>query len=155
MVLTGAFIEEDDNENPHDGERDVSVNAPRQRRGGTCPSVLRAKTEDNAEERQKVDNGGQCFFLCDVVAHPPDMVENHIKDGHGDGCNQFAHAQRKGVVFQPRCPKGKSSGNEMEGITKAQQDRHDAKEAILLLSLFSARHENAQCDDAGEIEYIE
>ena len=28
MVLTGAFIEEDDNENPHDGERDVSVNAP-------------------------------------------------------------------------------------------------------------------------------
>ena len=29
MVLTGAFIEEDDNENPHDGERDVSVNAPR------------------------------------------------------------------------------------------------------------------------------
>ena len=28
MVLTGALIEENDDENPHDGERDVSVNSP-------------------------------------------------------------------------------------------------------------------------------
>ncbi len=70
MVLTGALIEQNDYENPHDGEGDVSVNPPRQRRGGTCPSVLRAKTEDNAEKRQKVDNGGQSFFLCNVVSQP-------------------------------------------------------------------------------------
>lgn len=29
MVLAGALIEENDDENPHDGERDVSVNSPR------------------------------------------------------------------------------------------------------------------------------
>ena len=29
MMLTGAFIEQNDHENPHDGEGDVSVNAPR------------------------------------------------------------------------------------------------------------------------------
>lgn len=29
MVLTGALIEQNDDENPHDGERDVSVNPPR------------------------------------------------------------------------------------------------------------------------------
>ena len=155
MVLTGAFIEEDDNENPHDGERDVSVNAPRQRRSGACPCVLGAKTEDDANTSQNINDGSQCFFLCNVVAHPPNMVENHIKDGHGDGCNQFAHAQRKGVVFQPRCPKGKGSGVEMACVTKAQQNCHDAKELILLFCLFSAHHENAQCDDTGEIENIE
>ena len=79
-----------------------------------------AKTEDNAEKRQNINDGSQPFFLCDVVSQPPNMIQNHIKNRHGDGCDQLAHAQRKGVVFQPRCPKGKGSGNEMEGITKAQ-----------------------------------
>ena len=59
MVLTSAFIKENDDENPHDGEGDVSVNPPRQRRGVACPSVLRAKTEDNAEKRQNINDGSQ------------------------------------------------------------------------------------------------
>lgn len=89
-----------------------------------------------------------------MVALPPDIVEQHIEDGHGHRGNQLADAQDSGVVFQAGGAESHGPGNQMERVTGTQHDCHDAEQPELRIALASADHADTEGDDGGEIDNV-
>ena len=150
-----AAVEQHDNQQTQQGEGNVAVDAPGERRGGAEPLVLRHHAEHDANGGEQVDGSGQAAFALDLVALPPDIVEQHIEDGHGDGGDPLAEAERHGVVFKAGGAQRQRAGDQVEGVASAQHDGHQTEQAELLVALASADHQNTDGDDRHQIDGVE
>ena len=153
-MLLRAAVEQHDNQQTQQGEGNVAVDAPGERRGGAEPLVLRHHAEHDANGGEQVDGGGQAAFALDLVALPPDVVEQHIEDGHGDGGDPLAEAERHGVVFKAGGAQRQRAGDQVEGVAGAQHDGHQTEQAELLAALASADHQNTDGDDGHQIDGV-
>ncbi len=85
-----------------------------------CQGILRIKGEDNPVEGQKIEEDRQIEIVLDLVAPLPDVVEEDIEDGHGDGCDQFAHPQGDHIVLHTSGVDRNQAGHQVEGIPCSQ-----------------------------------
>ena len=133
---------------------DVPVDTPGKGRLGAEPLVLGHHAEGHPGRRQAPDRGGQAVFAADLIPGPPDVVEQHIKDGHGHRGDPLAQAQGHGVILQAGGAEGQGPGHQMEGVPRPQQDGHGAEEGELGIALAAPEHPDAQGDDGGQIDRI-
>ncbi|MPN34369.1 hypothetical protein SDC9_181862 [bioreactor metagenome] len=113
-LLVCALVEQDDDQQPQQGKRDVPVDAPGQRRMGAGPCVLGKQAEGNAGGCQQIDGARQQVPASDRVALPPDLVEDDIEDGHGDRGDELADAKRDGKMIKPDRIQGDGPRHQVE-----------------------------------------
>ena len=154
-MLFGAAIEQHDDQQPQQRERNVAVDAPRQRRGCAQPLVLRHHAKADSHSAERVHGGGQTGLSLDLIALPPDVVEQHIENGHGDGCDPLAQTKRDGVVLKAGGAQRQHTGNQVEGISGSQHNSHQPEQPKLRIALAVSDHQNADGDDGHQIERIE
>ena len=99
IVFLCALIEQNDNEKSQESKRNIAVNSPTERRLRVGPFVLREEAQSDAQSREQVDCGSDAFVSCYPIAQSPNIIEENIKDGHGDGGNPFTDAQCHSEVF--------------------------------------------------------
>ena len=153
-LLFGAVVEQHNDHQAQQGKGDVPVDAPGKGRLGAEPLVLGHHAEGHPGRRQAPDCRGQAVFAADLIPGPPDVVEQHIKDGHGHRGDPLAQAQGHGVILQAGGAKGQGPGHQMEGVPRPQQDGHGAEEGELGIALAAPEHPDAQGDDGGQIDRI-
>lgn len=156
VLLFGAAEVKHDDQQAQQGERDVPVNAPGQRRIGGGPLVLRYHAQGDSNARQQVHQDGQVFVLGDIVAFPPYVVDQHVENRHGDGGDPLADSKGNCVVPKTGGAQGDDARNQMEGIAGAQDYGHPAENSELAaLALTSADHFNSNGDNGYEIGHVE
>ena len=149
-----AAVKQHNNHKPQQSKGDVAVNAPGEGRVRTEPLVLGHHAQGDTHAGQTVHGGGQAALAGDVVALPPDVVEQYIEYRHGDGGDPFTNAQGDGVVLQTGGAEGESAGDQVEGITGPQHHRHPAEQTVLRLAAAVADHQNSDGDDRNEINSV-
>ena len=75
-------LKEHDDEKAHEGEGDVAVDAPRERRTCAHPLILRHHAENDARGGKTLHGGDQARPALDLIALAPHIIEQHIKDRH-------------------------------------------------------------------------
>ena len=100
VVLLGTLIEQDDNQQTQQCKRDVAQDTPAQRCIGAGPGVLREEAQQDAQSGQQLDGDGDALLSADVIAAAPDVVQQDVKDGHGDGGDKLSDSKGNGEVFQ-------------------------------------------------------
>ena len=153
-MLPGAAEEQHDDQKAHQGKGDVAVDAPGKRGFGAEPLVLRHHAKDDAHGSQPVDGSGQALLPLDPVALTPHIVEQHIKNCHRDRGDPLAESQGHGVVFQTRGAERQRTGNQMEGVTGAQHNGHQAEQPELRVALTPTDHQDTDGDDRYQIDGI-
>ena len=111
VLRFGAVEIEHDDQQAQQGERDVPINSPGQRRVGDDPPVLRHHAQGDSNAGQQVYRDGQIFVAGDVVAFAPYVVDQHVENRHGDGCHPFADAQWNYVVPETGGAQGDDARN--------------------------------------------
>ena len=150
----GTLVEQNDDQQTHEGKGDVPVDAPGQGGVGTEPVVLGHHAQDDPQSGQSVNGDGGIFAALHMVARPPDVVENHVEDGHGDGGDPLAQTQSYGEAFQTRGTQGQCPGDQVEGIAAAQQHGHNAKEGELTVALAATDHLDSESDNGTQINGV-
>ena len=156
VLLFGAAEVEHDDQQAQQGERDVPVDAPGQRRIGGGPLVLRHHAQGNSDACQQVHQDGQVFVLGDVVAFAPYVVNQYVENRHGDGSNPLADSQGNCVVPETGGAQGDDAWHQMEGIAGTQDYGHPSENGELAaLAPASADHFNSNGDNGYEISHVE
>ena len=119
------------------------------------PLVLRHHAQHDAHSGQGVHGGGHVLLPFDLVALAPDVVQQHIEHGHGHRGDPLAQTQRHGVVFQTGGAQCQCAGHQMEGVTRAQHNGHQAEQAELGASLAAADHADAHREHGDQIKDVE
>ena len=154
LRLPGTFVEQNDDEKAQKREGDIPVNAPGQRCVGTQPCILGEEAERDPESGQEVHGGGDLIPASDLIPDPPHIVENDIKDRHGDGGDELAHAQGDGEVLKSGGAEGQRPGNQVKGVAGAQDDGHNAEQPVLFVSLAFHDHGDTGGDDGDQIDGV-
>jgi len=154
LMLLRAPVPEHDDQQAQQGEGNVAVDAPGQGRHGAGPLILRKQAEEDAGGGQQIDPDGQVGLALDVIALAPDEIQDDIEDGHGDGGDQLADAQRGRITGQAGGAEGDGPGHQVEGISASQHDGHQAVEAVLGNILSLPHHADAEGDDGGKIDDV-
>ena len=155
LMLFGAAIEQHDDQQTQQREGNVAVDAPRQRRGCAQPLVLRHHAKADSHGAERVHGGGQTGLSLDLIALPPDVVEQYIENGHGDGCDPLAQTKRDGVALKAGGAQRQRTRNQMEGISGSQHNGHQPEQPKLRVALAVSDHQNADGDDGYQIDRIE
>ena len=155
VLRFGAAEVEHDDQQAQQGERDVPIDSPGQRRIGDGPPVLRHHAQGDSNAGQQVYQGGQILAAGDVVAFAPYVVDQHVENRHGDGCHPFADSQRNHVVPETGGAQGDDTWHQMEGIAGTQDYSHPSEKGILAgLAPASAKHFNSNGDNGYEIGHV-
>lgn len=155
VLRFGAAEVEHDDQQAQQGERDVPINSPGQRRIGNGPPVLRHHAQGDSNSGQQVYRDGQIFVAGDVVAFAPYVVDQHVENRHGDGCHPFADSQWNYVVSETGGAQGDDTWHQMEGIAGTQDYSHPSEKGILAgLAPASADHFNSNGDNGYEIGHV-
>ena len=86
------------------GQRGCCGRSPRRGSVGAEPLVLGHHAQQDAQPGQEIHGGGQTVMSPDAIPLPPDMVEQHIENCHGDGGDPLSQAQQRRYSFQdPWC----------------------------------------------------
>ena len=93
-------------------------------------------------------------MALDLITLTPDVIENHIEDGHGDGGDPLAQSQGYGVVLQAGSAQCQRTGYQAEGVSRAQHHSHHAEEPVLTPSLAAPDHKNSDGNDGDEIDRV-
>ena len=155
VLRFGAAEIEHDDQQAQQGERDVPINSPGQRRVGDDPPVLRHHAQGDSNAGQQVYRDSQIFVAGDVVAFAPYVVDQHVENRHGDRCHPFADAQWNYVVPETGGAQGDDAWHQMEGIAGTQDYSHPSEKCILAgLAPASADHFNSNGDNGYEIGHV-
>lgn len=155
VLRFGAAEVEHDDQQAQQGERDVPINSPGQRRIGDGPSVLRHHAQGDSNAGQQVYRDGQIFVAGDVVAFAPYVVDQHVENRHGDGSHPFADSQWNYVVPETGGAQGDDAWHQMEGIAGTQDYSHPSEKCILAgLAPAFADHFNSNGDNGYEIGHV-
>lgn len=155
VLRFGAAEVEHDDQQTQQGERDVPINSPGQRRIGDGPPVLRHHAQGDSNAGQQVYRDGQIFVAGDVVAFAPYVVDQHVENRHGDGSHPFADAQWNYVVPETGGAQGDDTRHQMEGIAGTQDYSHPSEKGILAgLAPASADHFKSNGDNGYEIGHV-
>lgn len=152
--MPGAPVEQDDDQQAQKRKGNVPVNAPGKRRIGAQPCILREEAEGDPQGRQQIHGGGNAVLTIDLVPDPPHIVEDDVKDRHGNGGDEFAYAQGDDKVFQTSGAESQSPGDQMEGVAGAKDDGHDAEQPVLFVSPALYDHGDANSDHGSQIDCI-
>ena len=83
------------------------------------PFVLWEQTKDDADGGQHPYGGGEGLFLSLPIGSEPDIIHEHVENGHGDGGDELPDAQRRGKVCVHEVVE--DTGNEMKSVPKPQR----------------------------------
>ena len=84
-------------------------------------SILREQADKNANSGERIDSYTHVLLFFEPVVQVPDVVHEHVKDGHGDGGDELADTQRDGKVRVNKIVQ--DPGDEMKRVT-ASEDQH-------------------------------
>ena len=153
MVLCAA-VEQHDNQQAQQNKGYVPQDAPRQ--GGMVgePLVLGHHAQQHTDGRQGVHSDGQVLLALYLVTLTPDVVQQHIKDGHGDGGDPLAQAQGNSVVLQAGGAQSQCTRYQVEGIAGTQHHSHEAEQLELRTVLAATDHADAHRENGGQIKDV-
>lgn len=150
----GRYEEQNYNQEPQQGKRNVAVNSPGKGRIGLEPPVLRHQAQRNPNRGQNEDGDGERPVPPNPVAQAPHKVEQHIKNRHGDGGDPFAQPQKNGIIFQSASAQSQHARNQMKRIARTQHHGHDTEQAKLPVAPALPDHHSPDGDDKNQIDGI-
>ena len=121
LCLHAVLVILDDDQNAEDHEGNVAQDPPEHAALIRDPSILREQADENANSGERIDSYTHVLLFFEPVVQVPDVVHEHVKDGHGDGGDELADTQRGGKVRVNEIVQG--PGNKMERVT-ASEDQH-------------------------------
>ena len=153
-MFSGPPVKQHQDHQPQQSKGDVAVNSPGQRGVGAEPLILGEHTQHDPCPRQQIDYSSQPGISPDMITAAPHVVEQHIKNRHGDGGDPLSNSQRRRVVLQPGGTQSHRPGHKMEGVPRPQYHRHDAEQTELLLSPAPGDHFHAQGNHRHQIDHV-
>ena len=115
----------------------------RYRSGVLEPTVLGHKAQDKAYCRQCPKQGGYPVVFLLVIMTQPDVIKQHIKQGHGQGGNQLADAEGGGKICGKKIIQ--NPGHQVKCVPSAEDKRRSAHQPPGFVSRFS-QHDASACD---------
>ena len=119
-LFLSTVIEQHNYQKSQQTKGDIAADPPEGRCFGAEPVILRHHAQSDPKTSQTVHSSRQTLFPFDLIPLPPHIVEQHIKNGHGDRSNPFAQAQKNSIVLQPGSTQRHSSRDQVKRITRAQ-----------------------------------
>ena len=119
FVLFCASVKQNDDEQSQQGKRNVAIDAPGKRSVCLCPRILWEHTKRNSYCCEQVNGPGNAVIALNLVSDSPYIVQQDIKDSHGDGGDPLSDSQSRGKGIQTSGAKRHCTRNEMEGVTSS------------------------------------
>ena len=154
-MLLCTVVEQHDDQQAKQSKGNVPQDAPGEGSLVGEPLVLRHHAQQHTRSGQDIHGNGQTLPALHMVAFAPDIIQQHVKDGHGDGSDPLAQTQRNCVVFQTGGTQCQRTGDKVEGITCTQHHSHKAEQLELRAALAAADHTDAHREHGGQIEDVE
>lgn len=147
MLPSRLLKKQYDNEQTKQCKRNVAVNAPYEWRIWTQPAVLRTETQKDTECGQQVYDSRYPVFSGNVIAAPPYIIQENVKNRHCDGGDELADTEGNGIVFQSGGAQRECARNQMEGVAKPKHDCHNAEQPVLSARIAFANYDDSEGND--------
>lgn len=86
-----------------------------------------------------------------MIAVPPYIVQEDIKDSHRDRSDELSGTESSGEVFQSGSAQRECARHQVKRVAQSKDNSHDAKQTILSVPVVFADHQDSKCDDGDQI----
>ena len=101
LALLCALVEQGNDKQPQQCKRNIAVNSPGKGSVAAQPLVLREQAQGDTKRSQQVYKDGCIFLPLCMVAQPPCIVKDDIKNSHSNGSDKFPSPKGRRKIFKP------------------------------------------------------